>query len=92
MTETQRLLRESRPYTTVAADKKSGALNHCYLILSADDVARRELCRLAAKAALCPHGGCDKCEICEKINDGAYVALRVNESEKISVDDVSELI
>lgn len=92
MTETQRLLRGSKLYRTVAADKKSGALNHCYLILSDDDVARRELCRLAAKAALCPHGGCDNCEVCEKINDGAYVALRVNESEKISVDDVSELI
>lgn len=88
----ERLLRESRPYLTVREDKKRGALNHCYLILSDDDVARKGLCRLAAKVALCPHGGCDACAVCEKINDGAYVALRINENEKISVDDVTELI
>ena len=92
MTETERLLTSSRPYKTVVADKLSGALNHCYLILSDDDIARKTLCRLVAKAALCPHGGCGKCDVCEKIDDGAYVALRINESEKISVDDVSELI
>lgn len=92
MTETERLLKTSKPYLTVLTDKKNGALNHCYLILSDDDIARRTLCRMAAKVALCPHGGCDNCEVCEKINDGAYVALRINESEKISVDDVTELI
>lgn len=92
MTETERLLRNSRLFLTVAADKKRGALSHCYLILTDDDIARKGLCRLAAKAALCPYGGCDACDVCEKINDGAYVALRINEAEKISVDDVSELI
>lgn len=92
MTETERLLKNSKPYLAVSADKKNGALSHCYLILSDDDVARKTLCRMVAKVALCPNGGCDKCDVCEKINDGAYVALRINESEKISVDDVSRII
>ena len=92
MTETERLLRASKPFQTVVADKKRGALNHCYLILTDDDEARTGLCRLAAKAALCPDAGCDRCEVCEKINDGAYVALKINENVKISVDDVGELI
>lgn len=92
MTETERLLKNSRLYLTVSADKKGGVLNHCYLIISDDETARRTLCRMVAKVALCPNGGCDECEVCEKINDGAYVALKINESEKISVDDVSELI
>ena len=90
--ETQRLLKTTKPYLAVRENKAREALNHCYLILSDDDVARKGLCRLAAKVALCPHGGCDECDVCEKIDDGAYVALRINESEKISVDDVSQLI
>ena len=89
MTTTERLLRSTSPYLTVTEDKKKGALSHCYLILSDDDIARKGLCRLAAKVALCPNGGCDACDVCEKINDGAYVALKINESDKISVDDVS---
>ena len=92
MTTTERLLRSTSPYLTVTEDKKKGALSHCYLILSDDDIARKGLCRLAAKVALCPNGGCDACDVCEKINDGAYVALKINESDKISVDDVSQLI
>lgn len=92
MTKTERLLKTTKPYLTVYADKMKGVLNHCYLILSDDDMARKGLCRLAAKVALCPNGGCDACDVCEKINDGAYVALKINESDKISVDDVTAMI
>lgn len=92
MTKREQLLRTTKPFEAVSSDKKNGALNHCYLIITDDDVARKGLCMLAAKAALCPHGGCDECDVCEKINDGAYVALKVNDADTVSVADVEEMI
>lgn len=92
MSALEEILRESLPCRTVREDKQRGRLNHCYLVLTEDSVVRSRLCRMIAKAALCPHGGCGKCDVCEKIDDGAYVALTVEEGEKLTVEDVERLV
>lgn len=86
------ILSKSLPYRTAREDKLKGRLNHCYLVLTEDDDARKELCRMIAKVALCPHGGCGKCPVCEKIDDGAYVALSVTDKEDMTVADVEEIV
>lgn len=92
MVKYESLLKKTKIYESFKADKLNNSLNHCYLILTDDKLAREGLCRLCAKIALCPDGGCDKCSICEKINDGAYVSLKVNENENVSVADVEAII
>ena len=86
------VLRDSLPCRTVREDKLRGRLNHSYLVLTEDDAVRAKLCKMIAKAALCPQGGCGKCGVCEKIDDGAYVALTVEEGEKLTVEDVERLV
>ena len=92
MSALEEILASSLPCRTVREDKLRGRLNHCYLVLTEDDAVRSKLCRMIAKIALCPNGGCGKCDVCEKIDDGAYTALNIADKDKMSVEDVKLLI
>ncbi|HIU97730.1 MAG TPA: hypothetical protein IAB15_04515 [Candidatus Ornithoclostridium faecigallinarum] len=92
MSALEEILASSLPCRTVREDKLRGRLNHCYLVLTEDDAIRTKLCKMIAKIALCPNGGCGECDVCEKIDDGAYIALTVADKDKMSVEDVKLLI
>lgn len=87
-----RALRESLPCRTVREDKLHGRLNHSYLVIAEDEEVRKKLGRELAKAALCPRGGCDECDVCAAINDKNHISLVFEKRDKLNVEDVENLV
>ena len=77
MIEYEELLRETRAFRTLAADKRAGSLNHCYLFLTEDTAALDGLIRLAARTVLCGADGCGVCNDCLRVEHGNHSAMQV---------------
>ncbi|MEG1608773.1 MAG: hypothetical protein RR348_02790, partial [Clostridia bacterium] len=72
MIKYESILKKTRPYTTILADKQAHRLNHCYMIVSEDVLACEALCQLATRVILCKLNDCGECNDCIRVEDGAH--------------------
>lgn len=86
------LLIGTKLYQTVLKDKHKGELNHSYMLVSDDKLAIESLCVLVARAILCGNDGCGDCIDCRAVENNRHLALTLLNQEKISVEDVQDLI
>ncbi|MEG2562129.1 MAG: hypothetical protein RSB10_05895 [Clostridia bacterium] len=90
MIQYQDILRDTKPFLSVLDDKRKGMLSHCYMLLSEDKLACQSLCKMIARAILCPNDGCSACNVCLRVDSGNYGDLVVLDESK--ADDVKEFL
>ncbi len=89
------VIQRSNVYKRISADVKSNTLGHCYLIVSADEVAISDLFDLIACSVYCKNGTCMHCEDCERVMSGNNVDVKHTMplvGKNILVKDVEEII
>ncbi|MGN0772018.1 MAG: hypothetical protein ACI4MI_05490 [Christensenellales bacterium] len=91
MIKYEKLLRQSKPYMTVAADKSNGLLGHCYMLVCDDETSCSNLCTLLARLILCEDGGCGVCRSCLRVDNDSHTELiRLNQYNAESVREFIE--
>ena len=87
---------KSQTHKVISQDKKSGMLNHCYMITSKDTNYLKELARYLAKEIFCENENspCDNCVSCNKINHSNMVDLIFypKGEKSLVVDDINEIV
>ena len=80
MIEYEDLLKQTRIYTTLKEEAKTGSLSHCIMIISEDEIACRNLCRLIARMLLCENDDCGFCKTCRNVESGLHPSLIIPDS------------
>ena len=65
------LLSDNHIIDIVKKDKLAGALSHAYAVFADDSECCSQITSLIAKIAVCPDGGCGKCDVCTSVDEGA---------------------
>ena len=90
MIDFENLLKKTRIYEALKSDAKEGALSHCIMIISEDEIACRNLCKILARMLICEHDDCGICKDCKQVENGLHPNLIV--PENITVDGIREFI
>lgn len=90
MIEFENLLKKTRIYNALKEDAKNNSLSHCIMVISEDEIACRNLCKLLARMLICEHDDCGVCLDCKQVEKGMHPALIVPEA--LNVDRLKEFM
>ena len=86
----ENLLKKTRVYETLKKDVDSNNLSHCIMLVSEDEVACKNLCKLLARMLLCDNGDCGMCKSCKDVENDVHEAVIVPEA--LNVDGIKDFI
>ena len=90
MIQFEQLLKNTKVYKTIISDKNNGILSHCLMIVSEDEIACKNLCKLIARALLCKNNNCGYCKDCTEVENYVHPCLITLES--LTADGIREFI
>ena len=90
MIDYENLLKKTRIYTSLKEEAKTNSLSHCLMIISEDEIACKNLCRLIARMLLCPNDDCGWCSDCKEVELLVHPNLIV--PQELNVDGLKDFM
>lgn len=88
------IIKNTKAYNLLKADKNSGTLSHAYLLLCEDVIMLKEYAKIFAKLIMCSSSGvCGGCRTCTLINSEKHTdVIFYPQDKKIKVADIDDLV
>ena len=88
------LYTKSNIYKIISEDIKKGMTSHAYLFCAKDEMTAKYITHAVSKHLMCPNKASDNCSVCERIEHGNHVDVKVYpQNDKVILsDDLKDIL